>query len=146
MYKTKMKITSSKGSLIGGKLHSLKDVKAVLSKEEIEEQVERGHLVEIEIPIDETTVKTISIEELIGIENKSSLNVQQLKQISTHYKLDIKGNKPEFIKGISEFEAILEKEFDDLSDDELGAIARYYEVDETLGREEMILAIEELEE
>ena len=146
MYKTQVKLTSSKGSLAGGKLFSEKQIKEVLSAREMEQQIEKGHIEVLDIPVTQNSVVALSIEDLVEIENKSSLNVPQLKEIIEHYKLNIEGKKADLVAGIAEFEEILSKEFDELEDDELKAIARYYEVDETLEREAMIEAIEAKEE
>ena len=143
MYKTKLKITSSKGSLTGGKLYSEKQIREVLTKDEMEQQIEKGHIEILDIPVASPKVQSVSIEEFLDVEDKNSLTVGNLLKIVDHYKLEKRGKKADIVKGIEEFEALLDTEdLSTLTDDEVKAIARYYEVDETLEREQMIEAIE----
>ena len=146
MFRVLTKLTTTKGSLVTGRVLSEKEVKSLLSKDEIAEQIELGNLVKIVVEsVDAPKTKeteVVNIEKLVEVEEKSSLTVAELRRVAEHYKIDETGKKDILLENIAKFEEILDTtELETLSDDELDAMARYMDVSLDLSREEKELAL-----
>lgn len=137
MYKATQKLTTQKGSLSGGKMLSKEEVQKVLSKREIEEQVESGKLVEIVVEAHNSPKIDKAINELVDEQDKNTLSVKELRRVATHYGIGISGTKAKLLDSIAKFEKILDtEELSTLSDDEIDAMAKYLDIDLSLSREE----------
>jgi len=127
---------TKKGVLVKG---TIIDTKDYFPKKTADELLKSGSLKEIEMEVSER-----SIEELLD-SDIDTLTLDELKKICSHYKIPAKGNKGQIKSAIVGFETLLETEdLTTLSDEELGYLANYAEVELGEDRELNIKMIDEV--